>query len=66
MDDRGDLDILRGLYQDLSSLSRSALPNIERLVVALEATIDAFKNLLDRPTKKDESRQKVISGKSIT
>ncbi|KAI5300425.1 hypothetical protein KEM55_007393, partial [Ascosphaera atra] len=57
-----DLDSLRGLYQDLSSLSRSALPDVDRLVFALETTIGDFRQLLDKSAKSDESRKKVLSG----
>ncbi|QSS65488.1 cullin, nuclear pore complex subunit Nup192 [Histoplasma capsulatum] len=52
MDGRDELDGLRGLYQDLSSLSRSALPNVDRLVFELENTIQDFRKLLDKPPKK--------------
>ncbi|PGH34975.1 Cullin 4 [[Emmonsia] crescens] len=63
MDGGDELDGLRGLYQDLSALSRSALPNVERLVFELEATVQDFKKLLDKPPKKNESRQSILSGK---
>ncbi|KAG5291064.1 cullin, nuclear pore complex subunit Nup192 [Histoplasma capsulatum G186AR] len=63
MDGRDELDGLRGLYQDLSSLSRSALPNVDRLVFELENTIQDFRKLLDKPPKKSESRQSILSGK---
>lgn len=62
MDGRDELDGLRGLYQDLSSLSRSALPNVDRLVFELENTIQDFRKLLDKPPKKSESRQSILSG----
>lgn len=57
------LDGLRGLYQDLSALSRDSLPNVDRLVHELEATIGDFKKLLDKEPKKNESRQAILSGK---
>ncbi|EEQ32268.1 conserved hypothetical protein [Microsporum canis CBS 113480] len=56
-------DNLRGLYQDLSALSRFALPNAERLVAELEATLQDFRRLLDRPSKNNDSRKTVLSGK---
>jgi nuclear pore complex protein Nup205 len=65
MDDSDALGGLRGLYQDLSALSRSALPSIDRLVVELEATIQDFRKLLDKPPKSNESRQAVLSGKTL-
>ena len=65
MDGDDALDDLRGLFQDLSALSRSAVPNVERLVLELEATIADFRKLLDKPPKKNESRQAVLSGKPM-
>ncbi|KAL5343111.1 nucleoporin Nup186/Nup192/Nup205 [Aspergillus crustosus] len=53
---------LRGLFQDLSALSDSSLTNIDRLQIALDAHIHEFRNLLDKPTKSNESRQSVLSG----
>ncbi|KJF61357.1 nuclear pore complex subunit [Coccidioides immitis RS] len=63
MDGDPALDGLRGLYQDLSALSRNALPNVDRLVLELQATVGDFRKLLDKDPKKNESRQAVLSGK---
>ncbi|KAF5864788.1 hypothetical protein ETB97_006325 [Aspergillus alliaceus] len=63
MGDRDTLAGLRGLYQDLSSLTDSSLVNIDRLRVELEAHIDDFRKLLDRAPKNNASRQAVLSGK---
>ncbi|GMG35087.1 unnamed protein product [Aspergillus oryzae] len=63
MGDRDTLAGLRGLYQDLSSLTESSFVNIDRLRVELEAHIDDFRKLLDRPPKNNSSRQAVLSGK---
>ncbi|KAL2821527.1 hypothetical protein BJX63DRAFT_417926 [Aspergillus granulosus] len=54
---------LRGLFQDLSALSDPSFGNIERLRVELDAHIHDFRNLLDKPTKNNTSRQTVLSGK---
>lgn len=62
MDGDPVLDALRGLYQDLSALSRNALPNVQRLVFELDATVGDFKKLLDKEPKKNESRQAILSG----
>lgn len=62
MADSEDTARLRGLYQDLSSLSHSSLANIERLCLELEATIVDFRKLLEKPAKNNTSRQKVLSG----
>ena len=58
-----NLEALRDLHQDLVDLSTSQLPVIERLLVSLEANIEAFRQLLDKPVKNDASRQSVSSGK---
>ncbi|EAW17534.1 nuclear pore complex Nup192/Nup205 family protein [Aspergillus fischeri NRRL 181] len=63
MEDGDTLAGLRGLYQDLSALSDSSFVNIERLRVELEAHIEDFKKLLDKPSKNNTSRQAVLSGK---
>ncbi|CAG7946730.1 unnamed protein product [Penicillium nalgiovense] len=54
---------LRGLYQDLSALSNSQLPNVDRLCLELETHIQDFRKLLDKPAKNNASRQAVLSGK---
>ena len=64
MEDRDTATGLRGLYQDLSALSASSFVNIERLRIELEAHIDDFKKLLDKPAKNNTSRQAVLSGES--
>ncbi|EAW13129.1 nuclear pore complex Nup192/Nup205 family protein [Aspergillus clavatus NRRL 1] len=63
MEGRDTLAGLRGLYQDLSALSDSSFVNIERLRIELEAHIEDFRKLLDKPTKNNTSRQTVLSGK---
>ena len=62
MEDSEDTARLRGLYQDLSSLSDSSLVNIDRLCLELEASIHDFRKLLEKPPKNNASRQKVLSG----
>lgn len=53
---------LRGLYQDLSAITDSPFPSIERLCVELETHIHDFRKLLDKSPKANDSRQKVLSG----
>jgi nuclear pore complex protein Nup205 len=65
MGDRDTLAGLRGLYQDLSSLSDSSFVNIDRLRFELESHIDDFRKLLDKPAKNNASRQAVLSGNHI-
>lgn len=62
MTDRNSLEGLRGLHQDLIALEDSQLRNIERLWAELEARIDEFRKLLDKPPKKENSRNTVLSG----
>ncbi|OJJ51011.1 hypothetical protein ASPZODRAFT_156001 [Penicilliopsis zonata CBS 506.65] len=63
MEDTEALGGLRGLYQDLCALSDPSLVNIERLCIELEAQIQDFRKLLDKPTKNNTSRQALLSGK---
>ncbi|RAL14630.1 cullin-4B [Aspergillus homomorphus CBS 101889] len=63
MGDSDTVASLRGLNQDLQSLSATFVVNIERLRVELETHIEDFKKLLDKPTKNNTSRQAVLSGK---
>lgn len=53
---------LRVLYQDLSAVSDDSIPKIDRLCIELEAHIQDFRKLLDKPTKNNTSRQTVLSG----
>lgn len=55
---------LRGLQQDLIALEESRLRNVERLWVDLEARVEEFRNLLDKPSKNESSRKKILSGMS--
>jgi nuclear pore complex protein Nup205 len=56
---------LRGLFQDLSALPDPSFGNIDRLRVELEAHIHDFRDLLDKPTKNNGSRQTVLSGRNL-
>ena len=62
MTDSDALEGLRGLHQDLIALGESRLPNIERLWAELEARIDEFRRLLDKPPKSDASRRTLQTG----
>jgi nuclear pore complex protein Nup205 len=65
MDDNSMVGDLRGLYQDLSTISEWSIPNIDRLRIELEAHIEDFRKLLDKLTKNNTSRQAVLSGKGM-
>ncbi|KAI4149679.1 MAG: hypothetical protein LQ340_004499 [Diploschistes diacapsis] len=56
---------IQSLHQDLLELSESRLPNIERLCADLDAHIEAFKQLLDRKPKNEQSRYKLSTLKNI-
>ncbi|MCJ1401030.1 hypothetical protein MMC11_004242 [Xylographa trunciseda] len=56
------LEVLQDLQHDLVALASSQLLNIERLWLNLEANIDAFRRLLDKPARNEPSRLRVLSG----
>jgi nuclear pore complex protein Nup205 len=56
------LERLEGLYQDLVAFSETRLANVERLWIELEASIEDFRKLLDKPPKNDESRKSLATG----
>ena len=66
MTEPDSLEGLRGLQQDLSALDESRLRNIDRLWASLEARIEEFRTLLDKPGKNESSRRKVLSGSTIS
>lgn len=56
------VDALRGLNDDLNHVSTLSVFNIERLRAELEAHIEDFRKLVDKPTKNNTSRQAVLAG----
>ena len=62
MADDDSLVDLRGLHQDLVALEASRLRNIDRLWADLEARVNEFRQLLDKPLKSDASRKALQSG----
>lgn len=62
MGDPGGLVGLRGLHQDLLALEASRLRNVERLWADLEARVNEFRQLLDKPAKNETSRKALSSG----
>ncbi|MCJ1433284.1 hypothetical protein MMC27_002643 [Xylographa pallens] len=62
MDAEDHLPVLQDLQHDLVALANSQLLNIERLWRNLEANIDAFRRLLDKPARREPSRLQVVSG----
>lgn len=62
-DDEEDLVGLQGLYQDLVDLDQGQqMRNIDRLWASLEARVEEFRQLLDKPSKNEDSRKKLLSG----
>lgn len=56
------LERLQGLYQDLIKFSETKLADIERLWLEVEASIQDFRKLLDKPPKNNASRQSLAKG----
>ena len=56
------LEGLRAIHQDLVALSENRLANVEKLWADLEARIEEFRKLLDKPEKSDPSRKVLSSG----
>lgn len=56
------LERLQGLYEDLVAFSETRLANVERLWLELEASIDDFRKLLDKPPKNNASRESLATG----
>lgn len=55
------IDGLRGLHQDLVALVENQLQHIDVLRTELEANIESFRGLLDKPSKNDANRQKLLA-----
>ncbi len=62
MTDQEDLEGLRGLQQDLTALDESRLRTVDRLWTDLEARIEEFRQLLDKPQRSESSRNQLLSG----
>ncbi len=60
------LERLQGLYQDLVAFSETKLANVERLWLELEASIEDFRKLLDKPPKSNASRESTATGMKQT
>ena len=65
MADTDSLEALQGLHRDLLALSASRLVVLDRLEAELEARIEEFKKLLDKPRKNDKSRDTIKAGADI-
>ena len=63
MTDQESFEGLRGLQRDLIALDESRVRNVDRLWTELEARIEEFRQLLDKPQKKEKSRKELLSGK---
>lgn len=62
MTDQEGLEGLRGLQQDLIALDESRLRTVDKLWTELEARIDEFRQLLDKPQRSESSRNQLLSG----
>ena len=63
MSENDSLEGLQGLYRDLRAFTESKLPVVQRLLEELEARLNEFSALLDKPRKNDKSRQSLNSGR---
>ena len=65
-DDEEGLVGLKGLHQDLLDLDQGhRMRNIDRLWASLEARVNEFRQLLDKPSRNEESRKTLLSGNHI-
>lgn len=62
MEDPNSLEGFQALYADLVALSEKRLADPERLSAQLEAIVPAFKSLLDKRTRNEESRRSLATG----
>jgi nuclear pore complex protein Nup205 len=62
MSDLNSLESLQALHTDLLALSASRLTDLERLGALIDAHIRDFKNLLDKKTRNEQSRQSLATG----
>ncbi|TVY19835.1 Nucleoporin [Lachnellula arida] len=63
MADLNSPERFQALYADLVDLSEAKLSDPERLELQIEAQIPAFKSLLDKRTRNEESRKSLATGK---
>ena len=54
----------QGIHQDLIAISKAQLRNVDRLWSELDAHVDEFKLLLDKPAKNESSRKTLLTGMS--
>jgi nuclear pore complex protein Nup205 len=62
MSDIGSLESLQSLHGDLLAVCEHRLENVETLRLSLVEHTDAFKKLLDKPSRDSKSRSTVQSG----
>lgn len=58
------LERLQALHADLTAFTEGRLANIERLLDELNASVDDFKKLLDKPTASAADRDQYNNGKT--
>ncbi|MCJ1310091.1 hypothetical protein MMC25_003752 [Agyrium rufum] len=63
MDSPSDLENLKDLQRDLTAFSEKRLPNINRLWEDLEANIEEFRHLLDKPRQNEINRKSLKTGR---
>lgn len=65
MSEPGSLEALNLLQSDLLALSQSRLQSIDNIRIQLEHHIQEFSKLLDKPPRRNESRQKLSTGEIV-
>jgi len=61
-DQLNSLESFQALHADLLALSESRLSNLERLQAQLDGHIDAFRALLDKKDRNEQSRKSLTTG----
>ena len=64
MADLDSLDALQALHRELLAVCEHRVDGLPLLEQSLDALAGRFKQLLDKPAKKNESRDAVLSGSS--
>jgi nuclear pore complex protein Nup205 len=62
MSDSNSLESLQALYADLLAFSEGRLVDLDRLEFQLGAHVQDLRNLLDKKTRNEQSRQTLASG----
>lgn len=62
MADLNSSESLQALYADLVALSEERLSSLDRLYAQIDAHVEAFKALLDKNARNEQSRKSLATG----